>query len=130
VPKRRRPGSGKKLSIVGAEEFNLKNISVDIPLGKFVCVTGVSGSGKSTLMNDILANALYKYFYNSKEQPGKHKKILGIEHLDKIINIDQSPIGRTPRSNPATYTGVFYPKPRFVCRNQRISHARLQVGPV
>ncbi|MDE2312128.1 MAG: excinuclease ABC subunit UvrA [Patescibacteria group bacterium] len=109
VPKRRRPGNGRKVSIVGAEEFNLKDINVDIPLGKFVCVTGVSGSGKSTLLNDILARALYRYFYNSKEEPGKHKKILGLEHLDKIINIDQSPIGRTPRSNPATYTGLFTP---------------------
>ncbi|MCL5667028.1 MAG: excinuclease ABC subunit UvrA [Patescibacteria group bacterium] len=109
VPKRRRPGNGRKLSIFGAEEFNLKSINVDLPLGKFVCVTGVSGSGKSTLLNDILAKSLYHYFYNSKDEPGKHKKILGVEHLDKIINIDQSPIGRTPRSNPATYTGVFTP---------------------
>ena len=109
VPKRRRPGNGKKLAIYGAEEFNLKKVDVDIPLGKFVCVTGVSGSGKSTLFNDILAKALYKYFYNSKDEPGRHKKILGIEHIDKIINIDQSPIGRTPRSNPATYTGLFTP---------------------
>ena len=109
VPKRRRPGNGRKLSILGAAEFNLKDINVDIPLGKFVCVTGVSGSGKSTLFHDILARALYKYFYNSKEEPGKHKKILGVEHIDKIINIDQSPIGRTPRSNPATYTGLFTP---------------------
>jgi len=109
VPKRRRAGNGRKLSVIGAEEFNLKNVSVDIPLGKFTCVTGVSGSGKSTLFNDILAKALYKYFYNSKDEPGKHKKILGIEHIDKIINIDQSPIGRTPRSNPATYTGLFTP---------------------
>lgn len=109
VPKRRRPGNGKKLSIIGAEEFNLKNISVDIPLGKFVCVTGVSGSGKSTLLNDILVRALNKYFWNSKEEPGKHKKILGYEYIDKVINIDQSPIGRTPRSNPATYTGIFGP---------------------
>lgn len=109
VPKRRRPGNGKRLSIIGAEEFNLKNISVDIPLGKFVCVTGVSGSGKSTLLNDILVRALNKYFWNSKEEPGKHKKILGYEYIDKVINIDQSPIGRTPRSNPATYTGIFGP---------------------
>ena len=109
VPKRRRPGNGKKLSVVGAEEFNLKNVSVDIPLGKFVCVTGVSGSGKSTLLNDILVRALNKYFWNSKDEPGKHKKILGYEHIDKVINIDQSPIGRTPRSNPATYTGIFGP---------------------
>lgn len=109
VPKKRRPGNGRKISILGASEFNLKDINVDIPLGKFVCVTGVSGSGKSTLFHDILARALYKYFYNSKDEPGKHKKILGIEHIDKIINIDQSPIGRTPRSNPATYTGLFTP---------------------
>jgi excinuclease ABC subunit A len=109
VPKKRRSGNGRKLSIIGAEEFNLKNIDVDIPLGKFVCVTGVSGSGKSTLFHDILARALYKYFYNSKDEPGKHKKIIGVEHIDKIINIDQSPIGRTPRSNPATYTGLFTP---------------------
>ncbi len=109
VPKRRRAGNGKKITVVGAEEFTLKNITVDIPLGKFVCVTGVSGSGKSTLFNDILAKALYKHFYNSKDEPGKHKKITGIEHIDKIINIDQSPIGRTPRSNPATYTGLFTP---------------------
>lgn len=109
VPKRRRPGSGKKLSIFGAEEFNLRKIDVDIPLGKLVTVTGVSGSGKSTLLNDILAKALYRYFYNSKDEPGKHKKILGLDYIDKIINIDQSPIGRTPRSNPATYTGLFTP---------------------
>ena len=109
IPKRRRNGNGRKVSILGAEEFNLKNINVDIPLGKFVCVTGVSGSGKSTLLNDILARSLNRYFFNSKDEPGKHKKILGLEHLDKIINIDQSPIGRTPRSNPATYTGLFTP---------------------
>ncbi len=109
LPKRRRTGNGRKISVIGAEEFNLKNVSVDIPLGKLVCVTGVSGSGKSTLFNDILARYLYKYFYNSKDEPGKHKKILGVEHIDKVINIDQSPIGRTPRSNPATYTGLFTP---------------------
>ena len=109
VPKRRRSGNGRKISIFGAAEFNLKEINVDIPLGKFVCVTGVSGSGKSTLFHDILAARFSKYFYNSKEQPGKHKKILGVEHIDKIINIDQSPIGRTPRTNPATYTGLFTP---------------------
>lgn len=107
IPKKRRPGNGKKLSIFGAEEHNLKNINVDIPLGKFVCLTGVSGSGKSTLLNEILAKALLRYFYASKDEPGKHKKILGIDNIDKIIEIDQSPIGRTPRSNPATYTGVF-----------------------
>lgn len=107
VPKRRHPGNGKKLSIIGAEEHNLKNINVDIPLGKLVTLTGVSGSGKSTLLNEVLAKALSQYFFNSKEAAGKHKKITGIEHIDKVINIDQSPIGRTPRSNPATYTGVF-----------------------
>jgi excinuclease ABC subunit A len=107
VPKFRKRGNGKKLTIVGASEFNLKNIDVEIPLGKFVCLTGVSGSGKSTLLNEILAKALLAHFYNAKDVPGAHKKILGVEHIDKIIDIDQSPIGRTPRSNPATYTGVF-----------------------
>lgn len=109
VPKRRRAGNGRKLQIIGASEFNLKNVNVDIPLGKFICITGVSGSGKSTLLNDILAKYLSNYFYNSKDEPGKHKKILGVDFLDKVINIDQSPIGRTPRSNPATYTGLFTP---------------------
>ncbi|TSA44888.1 excinuclease ABC subunit UvrA [bacterium] len=107
IPARRKPGNGKKLTIVGATEHNLQNLTVDIPLGKFVCITGVSGSGKSTLLNDILAKALSAYFYNAKEEPGKHQKILGLDNIDKIINIDQSPIGRTPRSNPATYTSVF-----------------------
>lgn len=107
VPKKRRSGSGKKLEIYGASENNLKNVNASIPLGKFVCITGVSGSGKSTLLNDILAKALSKYFWNSKDEPGEHKKLLGIDHIDKMINIDQSPIGRTPRSNPATYTGIF-----------------------
>ena len=107
IPARRRPGNGKKLTIVGAGEHNLRNLDVDIPLGKFICITGVSGSGKSTLLNDILAKALSSYFYNAKEAPGEHKKILGLDNIDKVINIDQSPIGRTPRSNPATYTGVF-----------------------
>lgn len=107
TPKQYRPGNGKQLTIEGAQEFNLKNITVSIPLGKFVCFTGVSGSGKSTLMTEILAKALAQKFYNAKDLPGKHKGISGTEHLDKVINIDQSPIGRTPRSNPATYTGVF-----------------------
>lgn len=109
VPKRRRPGNGKKLSVIGASEFNLQEINVDIPLGKFICITGMSGSGKSTLLNDILAKYLGNYFYNAKDEPGKHKQILGLNHIDKFINIDQSPIGRTPRSNPATYTGLFTP---------------------
>ncbi|OGZ84511.1 MAG: excinuclease ABC subunit A [Candidatus Staskawiczbacteria bacterium RIFOXYD1_FULL_39_28] len=95
------------LKIVGAEEHNLKNIDVKIPLGKFVCVTGVSGSGKSSLVSDILAKALLKKFYRAKDEPGKHKEILGVENLNKVVLIDQSPIGRTPRSNPATYTGAF-----------------------
>jgi excinuclease ABC subunit A len=95
------------LIIKGATEHNLKNINVKIPLGKFVCITGVSGSGKSSLMNDILAKALMKKFYNSKEEPGKYGEILGAENLNKVALVDQSPIGRTPRSNPATYTGCF-----------------------
>jgi excinuclease ABC subunit A len=102
-----RPGCGNKLHILGAEQFNLKKIDVDIPLGKFVCVTGVSGSGKSTLVDDILAKALAQKFYQAKEEPGKHKAILGQEFIDKVVTIDQSPIGRTPRSNPATYTGLY-----------------------
>ncbi|MBI2607389.1 MAG: excinuclease ABC subunit UvrA [Candidatus Doudnabacteria bacterium] len=107
VPAMRRKGSARTIKIVGASEHNLQNIDVEIPLGKFVALTGVSGSGKSTLLNEILAKALSAYFYNAKESPGEHKRIMGTENIDKVINIDQSPIGRTPRSNPATYTGVF-----------------------
>ncbi|MDD5520334.1 MAG: excinuclease ABC subunit UvrA [Kiritimatiellae bacterium] len=103
---RKKPESGF-LTIHGASENNLKNIDVPIPLGLFVCVTGVSGSGKSTLVDDILRRALFRRFYDSKERPGKHEKISGANKLDKVIVIDQSPIGRTPRSNPATYTGAF-----------------------
>lgn len=109
APTHYRRGSGKNIKIIGATEHNLKNIDVEIPLGKFVAITGVSGSGKSTLMTDILANALNKKFYHAKTPVGAHKEILGLEHIDKVIDIDQSPIGRTPRSNPATYTGVFTP---------------------
>ena len=106
-PKTRRKGNGKAVTIKGASEFHLKDIDVSIPLGKLVCVTGVSGSGKSTLVLDILARALSSHFYNAKDPVGAHKKIEGIQHLDKVVSVDQSPIGRTPRSNPATYTGVF-----------------------
>ena len=107
VPKTRRKGLKKYLKIKGASHNNLKNIDVDIPLGTFTCVTGVSGSGKSTLVNEILVKALSQKLYDSKEKPGKHNKILGMDEIDKIVAISQNPIGRTPRSNPATYTGVF-----------------------
>ncbi len=107
VPKKLRKGSGESIEIKGATDHNLKNVDVKIPLGKFVCVTGVSGSGKSTLIIDILSRALAKKFHRAQTEPGKHKEILGYNKLSKVINIDQSPIGRTPRSNPATYTGIF-----------------------
>jgi excinuclease ABC subunit A len=109
LPTKRRPGSGKELIIRGARENNLKNIDVHIPLGKFVCVTGVSGSGKSSLINEVLYKRLARLFYRAKDKPGDCDAILGIEHIDKVVNIDQSPIGRTPRSNPATYTSTFTP---------------------
>jgi len=107
VPKKRRDGNGKSLNILKASANNLKGIDVSIPLGKLVCITGVSGSGKSTLMSEILYNALAAKLMGARTSPGEHEKIEGIQHLDKIINIDQSPIGRTPRSNPGTYTGLF-----------------------
>lgn len=107
LPKVRRNGNGNALTVVGAQQNNLKNIDVKIPLGRLVCITGVSGSGKSTLMIDILYNALARKLNRAQTIPGQHKRIDGVEYLDKIINIDQSPIGRTPRSNPGTYTGVF-----------------------
>ena len=107
VPEKRRPITEAKLTILGARENNLKNLDVDIPLGCFVTITGVSGSGKSTLVNAILLRSLMQQIYGSKVPPGLHKSITGLENLDKVIDIDQSPIGRTPRSNPATYTGVF-----------------------
>ena len=107
VPKKRRKSNGKSIIIKKASENNLKNIDVKIPLGQFVCVTGVSGSGKSTLINEILYKTIARDLNGANEKPGKCKEIKGIENIDKIIDIDQSPIGRTPRSNPATYTGVF-----------------------
>ncbi|HOC26179.1 MAG TPA: excinuclease ABC subunit UvrA, partial [bacterium] len=109
MPKKRRAGSGKHLLLKGASGNNLKKIDVEIPLGTLVCITGVSGSGKSTLINETLYHLLNKHFYRSKETPLPYAAIEGLEHLDKVIAIDQSPIGRTPRSNPATYTGLFTP---------------------
>ena len=107
VPQKRRKGNGLFIEVKGAKEHNLKNINVKFPLGKFNVVSGVSGSGKSTLVNDILGKSLMRYVYQSKERPGLHKEILGIENIDKVIEVSQDPIGRTPRSNPVTYTGVF-----------------------
>ena len=107
IPKKRRKGNKKYLEIKGATHHNLKNINVKIPLGVMCCVTGVSGSGKSTLVNEILYKSAKNYIYNSKETPGKHKAIKGLDNIDKVIDISQAPIGRTPRSNPATYVGVF-----------------------
>jgi excinuclease ABC subunit A len=107
VPERRREGNGKRLIIRGAEANNLRKLDVEIPLGCFVCVAGVSGSGKSSLVSDVLSRRLAQHFYRAKDKPGPHRALEGLQHLDKAIDIDQSPIGRTPRSNPATYTGVF-----------------------
>ena len=107
VPSKRRKGNKKYLEIKGASENNLKNINVKIPMGTFTCVTGVSGSGKSTLINEILFKACHNSIYKTKEKPGKHKEIKGLNYIDKVVDISQTPIGRTPRSNPATYTGVF-----------------------
>ncbi|MEK4873537.1 excinuclease ABC subunit UvrA [Bacillus sp. FSL W8-0102] len=107
LPRERRKPDGRFIEIIGAKENNLKNVKVKFPLGVFIAVTGVSGSGKSTLVNEILYKALAHKLYQAKQKPGQHKEVKGIEHLDKVVEIDQSPIGRTPRSNPATYTGVF-----------------------
>ena len=116
VPSERRPGSGHSIEIQGARHNNLKAVDVEIPLGQFVVVTGVSGSGKSSLIHDILYRALAQHFYRAAEPPGEHDAIVGLEHLDKVISIDQSPIGRTPRSNPATYTNVFGPIRNLMAR--------------
>jgi len=107
VPEKRRKGNGNEIAVLGARANNLKNVSVAVPLGTLTCVTGVSGSGKSTLINEILSKKLSQHFYRSKDRPGEHDEVVGLDNVDKVINIDQSPIGRTPRSNPATYTGVF-----------------------
>lgn len=109
IPRKRRKGMGEFLTVRGAQENNLKNVDVRIPLGEFVCVTGVSGSGKSSFVVEILSKKLSQYFYKSKVLPGRHHSVEGLEHIDKVIEIDQSPIGRTPRSNPATYTNLFNP---------------------
>jgi excinuclease ABC subunit A len=109
LPEKRRNGSGPALNIVNAQENNLKGMDVRIPLGRFVCVTGVSGSGKSSFLIEIVSKKLSQHFYGSKALPGKHERVEGLEHLDKVIEIDQSAIGRTPRSNPATYTNLFGP---------------------
>ena len=109
IPTHRRTTNGSSITIKGASQNNLKNIDIEIPLGIFVCITGVSGSGKSTLINEILHKKLAQHFYGSRDRPGSFEEIDGIDNLDKVVNIDQSPIGRTPRSNPATYTGTFTP---------------------
>ena len=106
---RRKPARGRFLRVEGARAHNLQNLDVEVPLGTFVAVTGVSGSGKSTLVEDIIHRSLARHFYRARVIPGEHDRILGLEHIDKVIDIDQSPIGRTPRSNPATYTGLFTP---------------------
>jgi excinuclease ABC subunit A len=106
---RRKPARGRALRVQGARAHNLGNLDVEIPLGTFVAVTGVSGSGKSTLVEDVIHRSLARHFYRARVIPGEHDRILGLEHIDKVIDIDQSPIGRTPRSNPATYTGLFTP---------------------
>jgi len=109
IPQTRREGNGQEIVILGAAEHNLKNIDVRLPLGKFICITGVSGSGKSTLLIEVLYKRLAQMLHGAREKPGQHRTILGVEAIDKVINIDQSPIGRTPRSNPATYTNLFSP---------------------
>jgi len=122
VPKKRRPQTNEELVVKGASEFNLKNVEAHIPLNNFVCITGVSGSGKSTLILDILANYLSNTLHHAKLPVGKYKSIAGVKNLDKVISVDQSPIGRTPRSNPATYTGLFTPiRELFACQPEALN---------
>jgi len=124
LPSRRRHATdGRYLKVIGAKEHNLKSINVEIPIGTFTCITGVSGSGKSTLVEDILYKALAQHFYRSRVKPGKYERIEGLEHIDKVVVIDQSPIGRTPRSNPATYTGLFTPIRQIFAR---VEEARMR----
>ena len=124
LPLRRRHATdGRYLKVIGAKEHNLKSINVEIPIGTFTCITGVSGSGKSTLVEDILYKALAQHFYRSRVKPGKYERIEGLEHIDKVVVIDQSPIGRTPRSNPATYTGLFTPIRQIFAR---VEEARMR----
>ncbi len=130
IPEHRRTGNGKHLKIVGARSNNLKNLTVEIPLGKLICITGVSGSGKSTLMVDVLYNALARELHGAHTQPGDYDRIEGINLLDKVINIDQSPIGRTPRSNPGTYTGMFDEIRALYRRAARKQDARVQTRAV
>ena len=131
VPEVRRPRTpGRELVVRGAKEHNLQDIDVTFPLGMFVAVTGVSGSGKSTLVNDILYTSLAKQIYNARTVPGRHRRIEGLDHVDKVIHVDQSPIGRTPRSNPATYTGVFDHVRKLFASTAGGEGARLPAGPV
>ena len=130
MPPQRRAGNGWALTVNGARQNNLQNLTVDIPLGTMTCVTGVSGSGKSSLVIDTLYRALAQRLYGSKEKPGAHDEIAGWQLIDKVIDIDQAPIGRTPRSNPATYTGLFTPHPRAVRAAARGARARLRPGPL
>lgn len=139
IPAKRRPGNGKSLWLRGAKGNNLKNVDVEFPLGKLICVTGVSGSGKSTLINETLQPILSQKFYRSLQDPLEYDSIEGLENIDKVVNVDQSPLGRTPRSNPATYTGVFsdirnllsaYLKRRYAVINPAVSLLMYPAGVV
>ena len=130
TPDKRRPGNGKFMRIVGAKENNLQNIDVDIPLGLLTCVTGVSGSGKSSLTYEILFKRLAQILYRGRDLPGTHDDLIGVENIDKVVNIDQSPIGRTPRSNPATYTGAFTPIRELFAQSARGPGPGIRAGPV